>query len=200
MSPESKRIIPPEELLEGYKSGYFPMSESRDDPGFEWYGAKERGVIPIDKFRVSKNVERVIRQGKFECRVNTCFREVIEACAGREDTWISDLIIDSFEVFHILGYAHSVEIFDSENNIAGGLYGVSVGAAFFGESMFKRTPDADKVAMWHCHKILKENRYLLWDTQFYTKHLARFGCERMSPEEYHLQLQNALFREAEFKL
>lgn len=108
------RIIPPELLLEGYSHGLFPMSEERNDPGVEWFSARRRGVIPLDSFRVSRNVMRIIRQNRYHCKINTRFREVIERCAERDSTWISDLIIDSYEVLHLAGHAHSVELYNEQ--------------------------------------------------------------------------------------
>lgn len=196
----STKIIPPETLLEGYSHGIFPMSESRDDEDVGWFSARMRGIIPLDQFKVSGNVSRIIRQNRFHCRVNSCFREVIENCADRDSTWISELIINSFEVLHLSGNAHSVEIFNQEGRLAGGLYGVTLGAAFFGESMFRVENEADKVALWYCHNILSKRGFELWDTQFYTKHLAQFGCVEITPIEYKKRLQNALNKSAVFKI
>ncbi len=198
-SKQSNKIIPPEVLLNGYRQGIFPMSEQRDDDSVGWYSARLRGIIPIEEFRVSKNVQRIIRQKRFECRINTCFRRVVEECANRETTWISDLIINSFEVLHMSGHAHSVEMYNKNKDLAGGLYGVTLGAAFFGESMFRQEKEADKVALWHCHQILKKNGFELWDTQFYTDHLAQFGCVEISADEYKERLTRALKRRAVFK-
>lgn len=199
MNPDGKKIIPPETLLDAYSRGIFPMSESRYDKTVGWYSARERGIIPMDNFRVSSNVERIIRQGRFECRVNTCYRKVMEECADRNSTWISELIIDSFEVLHLAGHAHSVEMFNSDGKLAGGLYGVSLGAAFFGESMFKHEKEADKAALWHCHQILRKNGFELWDTQFYSDHLAQFGCIEIPAGEYQERLEMALEKEAVFR-
>lgn len=200
MKSSGHKIIPPEILLNGYRQGIFPMSESREDKSVEWYSARKRGIIPIHRFKVSSNVKRIIRQGRYTCKINTAFREVVERCADREHTWISDLIINSFKVLNLSGHAHSVEIIDDENNLAGGLYGVTLGAAFFGESMFKDQKEADKVALWHCHKILQKNEFELWDTQFYTEHLAQFGCIEISDDEYQKRLAKALQKEAKFIL
>lgn len=198
MDSSGRKIIPPEALLHAYAKGIFPMSESRDDEGVEWYSARERGIIPINSFHVSSNVQRIIRQDRYHYRINQCFREVIKECADRKSTWISDIIIDSFEVLHLAGHAHSVEIYDRDNQLAGGLYGVALGSAFFGESMFKNQKEADKVALWHCHQILKKNGFTLWDTQFYTDHLAQFGCIEISAGEYSKRLEKALQKEAVF--
>jgi leucyl/phenylalanyl-tRNA--protein transferase len=195
-----KRIIPPDILLEGYSKGIFPMSESRDDDTVNWYSALKRGIIPINRFHVSKNVQRIIRQGRYECRINTRFSEVMKECASRKTTWISELIINSFEVLHQTGHAHSVEMYNDDGKLAGGLYGVSLGGAFFGESMFKNEKEADKVALWHCHQILEQNGFTLWDTQFYTDHLSQFGCIEISPQEYKRRLDEALQIHAEFKI
>ena len=194
----SKRIIPPDVLLEGYSQGIFPMSDSREDQAVGWYSARQRGIIPLDRFKVSSNVERIIRQERYECRVDTCFRKVMEECAERDSTWISELIINSFEVLHLAGHAHSVEMFNEDGKLAGGLYGVTLGAAFFGESMFKNDTEADKVALWHCHRLLVKNGFELWDTQFYTDHLSQFGCIEIPAEEYQLLLESALKKEAVF--
>jgi leucyl/phenylalanyl-tRNA--protein transferase len=195
-----KRIIPPDILLEGYSKGIFPMSESRDDDTVNWYSALKRGIIPINRFHVSKNVQRIIRQGRYECRINTRFSEVMKECASRKTTWISELIINSFEVLHQSGHAHSVEMYNDDGKLAGGLYGVSLRGAFFGESMFKNEKEADKVALWHCHQILEQNGFTLWDTQFYTDHLSQFGCIEISPQEYKRRLDEALQIHAEFKI
>ncbi len=197
-SSSKNKIIPPEVLLYGYKNGIFPMSESREDESVGWYSARRRGIFPIEEFKVSSNVRRIIRQERYTCRVDTCFRQVMEECANRDTTWISDIIINSFEMLHLAGYAHSVEIFDRDKNLVGGSYGVSLGAAFFGESMFKKATEADKVALWNTHQILKKNNFELWDTQFFTDHLAQFGCIEISSDEYKRRLNRALQKDTEF--
>lgn len=174
------------------------MSESREDESVGWYSARRRGIILLEDFKVSSNVKRIIRQGRYTCRIDTCFRKVIEECANRETTWISDIIINSFEMLHLAGYAHSVEIFDKEGTLVGGSYGVSLGSAFFGESMFKKATEADKVALWNTHQILKQNGFELWDTQFYTEHLSQFGCKEISSDEYKKRLNQALETDAHF--
>lgn len=198
LSMNNAEIIPPAALLSGYAQGIFPMADSREDEGFEWYSANARGIIPIEQFHISKNVQRIIRQNKFDVRVNTCFKKVIEACAERESTWINDLIINSYTNLNKLGHAHSVEVFE-DNQLVGGLYGVTLGSAFFGETMFKKQKEADKVALYYCHRILKQQGFTLWDTQFYTDHLAQFGCVEIEPEEYNILLENALIKEAIFQ-
>lgn len=190
-------IIPPEVLLSAYSQGIFPMAESKQAEEVDWYTASKRGVIPLDGFHISKNVKRIIRKGKFEIRVNKNFRGVVQECAKRETSWINDLITDSFELLHLQNHAHSVEVYH-KRDLVGGLYGVSLGAAFFGESMFKRENEADKVALYYCHQILKQNGFMLWDTQFYTDHLAQFGCIEIDASEYEVRLTNALEKDAFF--
>lgn len=191
-------IIPPENLLSAYAQGIFPMAESKDAEDVDWYSASKRGIIPIEGFHVSKNVERIIRKDKFEVKVDTRFREVVKACANRETTWINDLIVNSYDVLNQAGHAHSVEVYLDEE-LVGGLYGVSLQSAFFGESMFKTEQEADKVALYYCHQILQKNKFLLWDTQFYTDHLGQFGCIEIDAEEYEERLHQAMKEEKEYR-
>ncbi|MEX0608891.1 MAG: leucyl/phenylalanyl-tRNA--protein transferase [Balneolaceae bacterium] len=193
------KIIPPEALLEAYSQGIFPMAESRESKDVDWYSARKRGVIPIGEFHASKNLQRLIRQDKFQIRINHQFQKVVAECANRKTTWINDLIIHSFGVLSELGNAFSVECY-RDGKLAGGLYGVKLGAAFFGESMFKKEKEADKVAMYYCHQILEKNGFLLWDTQFYHEHLAQFGCIEIDATDYEKLLKKALQKEAEFEL
>ncbi len=192
------KIIPLESLLSAYAQGIFPMAESKQSYDVNWYSASKRGIIPIDGFHISKNVKRVIRQEKFKVKVDTQFREVVQACANREATWINNLIVDSYDVLNQAGHAHSVEIYLKER-LVGGLYGVSLKSAFFGESMFNIEPEADKVALYYCHQILERNGFKLWDTQFYTDHLARFGCIEIEAKEYEVRLAKAMNGEVEFR-
>lgn len=200
MDKNSRKIIPPENLLSGYEKGIFPMSESRNDTGYQWYTARRRGIIPLDQFRVSANVGRILRQERYELSVNRNFRKVMEECANRTETWISELLIDSYELLHEMGYAHSVEMLNRKGELAGGLYGVSLGGAFFGESMFRKEKEADKASLWHCHRILQKNDFELWDTQYYTEHLSQFGCIEIPAGEYETRLQKAMQKEVFFYL
>ncbi|MGN8225478.1 leucyl/phenylalanyl-tRNA--protein transferase [Gracilimonas sp. BCB1] len=193
------KIIPPESLLEAYSQGIFPMAEHKKAEDVNWYTARKRGVIPIGKFHTSDNLARINRQERFEVRVNQNFREVVKQCANRETSWINDLIINSYDVLNQYGNACSVETY-RDGELIGGLYGVKLKAAFFGESMFKKERWADKVALHYCHRILKKNGFLLWDTQFYTDHLSQFGCIEIEAEEYEQILDKALKKECEFEL
>lgn len=192
-------MISPEDLLNGYANGIFPMADSRHDPKVKWYTARKRGIIPLDRFKVSTNVRRIIRNKHYRVEFDQAFREVMEGCADRSSTWISEEIIDSYCRLHAMGYAHSVDIFDQQGNLVGGQYGVALGAAFFGESMFERAKEASKVALYWCHQALLRGGFELWDTQFWSKHLAQFGCVEISSREYRQQLQKALAKEAVFE-
>ncbi len=173
------------------------MARSRHDPEVKWYTANKRGIIPLDHFCVSRKVHRKIHSNIFRRTVNQDFRRVIEGCAGRESTWISQRIIDSFEVLHKKGYAHSIEIYRNDRLI-GGLYGVALQSAFFAESMFQFETDAAKIALFHCHDRLKKGGFRLWDAQFFTPHLAQFGCIEIDSGEYDKLLQEALRYPAKF--
>jgi len=194
---DDPRIIPPEVLLQAYAQGIFPMADSRDDPEINWYSARRRGIIPLGEFHVSRKVRRLIRKKQYRCSINEDFRGVMEGCADRETTWISDRIITSFEALHELGHAHSVEIWQ-EDKLVAGLYGASLRAAFFAESMFQRAPEMGKVALFHCHQVLVDGGYRLWDVQFHTRHLARFGCREVTAKEYRRLLTKALELNARF--
>jgi len=192
-------MISPEELLTGYANGIFPMGDTREDPQAKWYTAERRGIIPLDDFHVSSNVQRIIRNEHYHIKLDAAFRRVMEACADRESTWISDEIIDSYCRLHEAGHAHSVSVYDQEWKLVGGQYGVSLGAAFFGESMFGKAKEAGKVALYCTHRALVQGGFELWDTQFWSEHLAQFGALEISAEEYHERLKWALRKEAQFK-
>jgi leucyl/phenylalanyl-tRNA--protein transferase len=192
-------MIEPEDLLDGYAQGIFPMADFRDDPEVKWYTARRRGIIPLDRFHVSSNVRRLVRNNRYRVQFDTAFREVIEACADRNSTWISDEIIDSYCHLHALGYAHSVSVYDDSGRLVGGQYGVALGAAYFGESMFERAKEASKVALYWCHRALVQGEFKLWDTQFWSKHLEQFGCVEISAREYDRRLKEALNRKASFR-
>lgn len=192
-------MISPEELLNAYANGLFPMADSRHDPEAKWYTSRRRGIIPMDEFHVSSNVRRMVRNHHYHIKFDEAFRRVIEACADRNSTWISDEIIDSYCNLHAMGYAHSVSVYNKNWELVGGQYGVSLGAAFFGESMFGWAKEASKVVLYWTHQALQQGGFELWDTQFWTEHLARFGCTEISPREYEKKLKSALKKSAEFE-
>jgi leucyl/phenylalanyl-tRNA---protein transferase len=191
------RIIPPEILMQAYAQGIFPMADSRNDPEINWYSARRRGIIPFNAFRVPRKVHRLIRKQPYRWSVNEDFRGVIEGCADRETTWISDRIVASFEELHKAGHAHSVEIWQGSRLVAG-TYGASLRSAFFAESMFQRVPEMSKVALFHCHQVLVDGGFQLWDVQFYTRHLAQFGCREIDARIYRRLLARALRHKASF--
>jgi leucyl/phenylalanyl-tRNA--protein transferase len=174
------------------------MADSATDAEVFWVEPRERGIIPLKAFRISRNVQRALRNKPHQVRFNTAFRQVMEACAERDETWINPLILESYTDLHHLGFAHSVEVW-MEESLVGGLYGVTLGTAFFGESMFRRVPDADKFALYYCHQRLCERGFTLWDTQFYTDHLGTFGAVTISQSAYQDLLKTALQSRAVFE-
>lgn len=189
--------IPPHVLLSAYASGIFPMSDDRYSDKINWYKPPIRGIIPIENFKISNNVQRKIRNASLTVRFNANFRLTMLACADRPSTWISPLILDSYCKLCELGFAHSVEVYDGAS-LVGGLYGVSLGGAFFGESMFKYKPDMDKIALYYCHARLRERGFILWDTQYYSPHLATFGAVEIDAPTFQQMLYPALQIEAKF--
>ncbi len=188
-------------LLKAYAYGVFPMAKSRDDEKVFWVQPKQRGVIPLDQFHVSRSLRKTLRQGRFTVTVDRAFDAVLDMCAepkpGREETWINDKIVELFVDLHQAGLAHSIETWRG-NELVGGLYGLAMGGAFFGESMFSRTEDASKVALCHLVGILKRGNFTLLDTQFITDHLKRFGAIEIPQKEYLAQLSTALSQYGQF--
>ncbi len=193
--------LTPDLLLKAYAYGVFPMGEDRDDPSVYWVDPDFRGVIPLDDFHVPKRLARTVRADKFQTTVNADFGATIEACAerhhGRLSTWINDDIIKNYTALHEMGHAHSVETW-LDGEMVGGLYGVSLGAAFFGESMFSRARDASKVALVRLVAQLKTGGFQLLDTQFITDHLTQFGACEITRDEYQKRLRPAVAQPAEF--
>jgi leucyl/phenylalanyl-tRNA--protein transferase len=190
-------LIPlsPEILLRAYQAGIFPMAESADDPELFWVDPERRGILPLDGFHLSRRLRRIVRQGRFEVRVDHDFRATLAACAEttekRPNTWINDEIVRLYTGLFARGAAHSVECRHGEH-LVGGLYGVSIGGAFFGESMFSRVADASKVALVHLVARLRAGGYRLLDLQFVTPHLAQFGAIEVPRAQYHRLLADAL--------
>ncbi len=184
-------MIPIATLLGRYRTGYFPMAV---EGGIGWFSPEPRGVIPLDRFQVPRRLARFLRQGRFQCTVNLSFRDVITACASREDTrgdWISEHILESYCALHEAGHAHSVEVWDADR-LVGGLYGVSLRGAFFGESMFHRVRDASKVALCVLVKRLRERGFGLLDLQWVTPHLRQFGAVEISRARYLTELAESM--------
>ena len=182
-------MIPPELLLQGYRLGVFPMA--MDDGTIEWFSPDPRAILPLDNFHVPHALRRVLRKKVFEIKIDNRFSKVIEACAAREDTWINREITESYTRLHELGYAHSVEAW-SKNKLAGGLYGVAIGGAFFGESMFHHITDASKIALVALVEHLRAKKFALLDTQWLTPHLQQFGGIEISRNHYLRLLHRAV--------
>lgn len=182
-------------LLRAYAMGIFPMARSRHDPRLYWIDPDQRGILPLDDFHVPQSLRKTLKKEIFEIRCDTAFAAVMEGCGtstpDRPDTWINDEIVRLFVELHRLGMAHSVETW-RDGRLVGGLYGLSLGGAFFGESMFSRETDASKVALVHLVARLRQGRYLLLDTQFVTDHLARFGALEIQRQDYLHRLNQAL--------
>ncbi len=193
--------IPPELLLKAYASGVFPMAESAADPEVFWVRPETRGVIPLDAFHVPKSLKKVIRQQRFDVRFDTSFEAVIDACAEQRDerksTWINAPIREAYVGLFAKGHCHSVEAW-SGDRLVGGLYGVRLGRAFFGESMFSKETDASKVCLVHLVERMRERGFALLDTQFTTEHLKRFGAIDVPRGRYERLLEKALKGQATF--
>ena len=193
--------LTPELLLRAYAAGIFPMAETRDTSQVYWVDPKHRGVLPIADFHVPRRLRRTVRNSNFEITCNTDFAEVVAMCAqatkGRGDTWINPSIEGAVNELSNMGFAHSVEC-RQDGELVGGLYGISLGAAFFGESMFSRKRDASKVALVHLVARLNFGGYRLLDTQFITDHLAQFGAVEIPARDYLIKLEDALKYQATF--
>ena len=198
--------ITPELVLKGYAYGVFPMAKSRNDTEVFWVQPKLRGVLPLHQFHLSRSLRRTMRRGTFRVTVDADFAGVMEGCAeskeGRLDTWINAHIVELFIHLHEAGLAHSIEVWcddaDAEPLLVGGLDGLAMGSAFFGESMFSRATDASKVALTHLAAILIKGGFTLLDTQFLTDHLKSFGAIEIPQKDYLAQLGAALARKGEF--
>lgn len=191
--------ITPELLLRAYSIGLFPMADSADDPELFWVEPEMRGIIPLQQFHVSKSLAKTIRKRPFDIRVDTAFDLVVAKCAetadDRPSTWINSTIRELYNALHRMGHAHSVEAWDG-NELVGGLYGVSLGSAFFGESMFSRRTDASKICLVHLVDRLRERGFTLLDTQFTTEHLKTFGAIDIPKDEYQALLEEAMTQQS----
>lgn len=183
--------LTPALLLQGYRAGVFAMAESRDDPEIYWIDPQRRGVLPLEGFHISRSLARRMRRGGYEVALDRDFAGVVDGCADRTETWINREIRTLYLGLHEMGYAHSLEIYEG-GTLAGGVYGVTIGGAFFGESMFSRRTDASKLALAHLVDHLRRCRFVLFDTQFITPHLASLGVIEISRAAYRARLAEAL--------
>jgi leucyl/phenylalanyl-tRNA---protein transferase len=189
--------ITPETLLRAYAAGIFPMAEGRNDPTIHWVDPRLRGVFPLNNFHISRSLQREIAKDNYTIRTNFAFSDVVDACADRAETWISTPIKALYLSLHHAGFAHSLEVW-RDGRLIGGVYGVSLGAAFFGESMFSRATGASKIALAYLMHRLIAGGYRLFDTQFLTPHLQSLGAVEIPRAEYHRQLTATLHHSASF--
>ncbi|WP_201864624.1 leucyl/phenylalanyl-tRNA--protein transferase [Microvirga soli] len=202
-SPDHATEITPDILLKAYAAGIFPMAEDAEDPSLFWVEPRERGIIPLDGFHISKRLARTVRSNVFQVHVDRDFDAVIAGCAApaedREKTWISRRIRELYGELFDAGYCHTVEVYQ-ENRLVGGLYGVRLNGAFFGESMFHTERDASKVALVHLVARLRRGGFSLLDTQFVTSHLAQFGATEVPRRAYKQMLRNAMEHAADWNV
>lgn len=189
--------LDPSLLLQAYQVGLFPMSEGRDDPEVFWVDPTLRGIFPLNRFRISRSLARRMRQCGFRVTFDTVFSDVMRGCADRPETWINDTIFDLYTQLFEMGFAHSVEVWDGAD-LVGGVYGVTIGGAFFGESMFSRRTDASKIALAYLVDRLRQGGFVLFDTQFITPHLASLGAVEIPRAAYQRLLDRALAASAHF--
>ena len=202
MSHSLKTGLDPDIVLRAYASGIFPMADSATASDVFWVEPKRRGVLPLDGFHLPKSLAKVLKTERFMLTVDRAFDAVLAGCAepvpGRTDTWINPLIANAYRALHARGHAHSIEAWTEDGALAGGLYGVRLGGAFFGESMFTRVRDASKCALAALVARLRFGGFTLLDTQFLTDHLARFGAHEVTARAYRAQLTGALAVSADF--
>jgi leucyl/phenylalanyl-tRNA--protein transferase len=196
MNPMPDGVIPPELLLRAYCTGYFPMADSADGEIY-WYYPEERGIIPLDGLKISRSLRRTIAKKTFSVDFDTAFEDVMHQCAARDETWISEKIVRSYVALFDLGYAHSVEV-RCGGALVGGLYGVAVGGAFFGESMFSTMTDASKVALAALVERMNGRGYALLDTQYTTPHLETLGAVEIPRARYLELLRDAIGKQCTF--
>lgn len=197
MSDPDNFLLTSDHLLSGYVQGIFPMAERRDDPTVHWVDPRLRGIMPLDAFHISRSLARRMRRWPHRVTVNAAFADVVRACAARDETWINATILDLYLALHERGYGHSLEVWEGDE-LVGGVYGVALGAAFFGESMFSRRTDASKIALAYLLHRLRAGGFTLFDTQFLTPHLASLGGIEVKRAEYHRRLASALSERATF--
>jgi leucyl/phenylalanyl-tRNA--protein transferase len=186
----SKTLPPAKELLWAYSQGFFPMPEPQTEV-IEWYRPDPRAILPLDKFHVSRSLRKVLKENLFSVTHTQDFNQVISGCAARAETWISSEFIRAYEELHLMGHAHSVEVW-SGDQLVGGVYGVQIGGAFFAESMFSKKDNASKVALYDLTSHLRKNGFLLLEIQFLTPHLTSLGAIEIPDSDYMTILKNAL--------
>ncbi|NNE89965.1 MAG: leucyl/phenylalanyl-tRNA--protein transferase [Silicimonas sp.] len=192
----SDRRLTPELLLGAYASGIFPMAETRDDPEVYWVDPQYRGILPLDGLHLSRSLARRMRQGEVTATLDVAFDEIVDGCAARDETWINDTIRDLMSQLYVAGYAHAFGVWRG-NSLIGGMYGLTIGGAFFGESMFSAATDGSKMTLAFAVDHLRRTGFTLFDTQFLTPHLASLGAVEIPRAAYHKRLAEALSRPAD---
>lgn len=196
--------VTPEMILEAYRQGIFPMADTADSSFFHFYRPDQRGLLPIKDLHIPKSLQKSLNKRPYNIRFDTAFSDVIDGCAKtnktgeRDNTWINPLIRDVFIELHEMGYAHSVEAWNFKDELVGGLYGLSIGAVFCGESMFSTATDASKIALVHLCQHLAEKEFTVLDTQFINDHLKQFGAYEMPQEEYETLIQIEMNKNVSF--
>lgn len=185
-------------LLAGYAQGIFPMAESRENPQLHWSDPALRGIIPLENFHISRSLAKHIRRTNYSISTNQAFRAVVEGCAEREETWINGPLFSLYDQLHAAGFAHSLEVWQ-EGELSGGIFGITLGGAFFGESMFSRRTNASKTALAYLVDRLRQGGFSLLDTQYITPHLATLGAIEVPRADYRARLTQALNKEADFE-
>ncbi len=196
MTEES--VLTPALLLRAYARGIFPMAETRDSPELHWVEPRQRGIFPLESFHISRSLARRILAGGYQIAVNRNFPAVVRACANRPETWINDDLHQLYAELHEAGHAHSLEVYQN-SALTGGVFGVTLGQAFFGESMFSTATDASKIALAYLVDRLTQTGFTLFDTQFLTPHLASLGAIQIPQAAYRKQLAKALEQRADFR-
>lgn len=191
-------FLQPEMMLRLYRSGAFPMAESKDSDTVEWYQPAARAIIPLDNYNIPRSFKKFLKESTFSVHFDRDFPAVVEGCASREETWISPRLREAYMRLHRMGYIHTSEVYDREGKIAGGLYGIAIGGVFFGESMFSYQTQSSKMALYYLIQHLIERGYILLDVQIINDHLKMFGAVEVSDQQYKDLLAKGLERKAEF--
>lgn len=190
-------MLTAEMMLAGYALGIFPMAEGRDSDELHWVDPRLRGVMPLDGFHISRSLRRIILQHNYTIRTNSAFSAAVRACADRDETWINAPLVALYDELHAMGHAHSLEVWQGEE-LTGGVFGIALGAAFFGESMFSVRANASKIALAYLVDRLRQGGFTLFDTQFLTPHLASLGGIEIPRASYRARLADALSRDADY--
>jgi leucyl/phenylalanyl-tRNA--protein transferase len=191
-------FLQPEMMLRLYRSGAFPMAESKESMQVEWYMPETRAIIPLDNFNIPRSFKKFLKEGRFSVHFDRDFPAVVEGCASREETWISLRLTEAYMRLFRRGYIHTVESYDQEDKLAGGLYGISIGGVFFGESMFSYQPQASKTALYSLILRLRERGYTMLDVQIMNEHLRMFGAVEIADQVYKEMLAEGLQKQCRF--